>query len=168
MASTDLRLERIEGLDDQRRSVDGLFGILQVAVRTEERVTEIFELLRDPVYHYLLVIFRSPSEAEDIAQETFLQLYLKLHRCDRIDNARFWVFRVAHNLAINRQKHERVYQQLSEPSWDEVREHLSDTRLNPEQLLLKEERMQRLHAGMGWLSGQEATNRSRRAKRLCR
>ncbi len=155
MTSTDLRLARLDDLEDQVPSVEALFGVLQVTVKSEQRVTQLFELLRDPVYHYLLVIFRSPSEAEDITQETFLKLYATLHGGERIENARFWIFRVAHNLAINRQKHERVFEQLSEPSWEEVRERLADTSLDPEQLLLKQERMLRLHAAMGWLSGQE-------------
>jgi RNA polymerase sigma-70 factor (ECF subfamily) len=68
---------------------------------------------------------------------------------------RFWIFRVAHNLAINRQKRERIYELLPEPTWEEMRERLADTALDPEQLVLVEERMQRLHAAIAWLSPQE-------------
>ena len=154
MASTDLRV-RIRDGGEAELVGDGLFGMLQGTVKLEERVTQLFELLREPVYHYLLVIFRSPSEAEDITQETFLQLYKHLHDGERIDNIRFWVFRVAHNLAVNRQKREQIYEFLAEPSWDEIYERLADTAPDPEQLLLIQEKMQRLHAAMAWLSPQE-------------
>ncbi len=154
MASIDLRV-RIRDGGEAELVGDGLFGMLQGTVKLDERVTQLFELLREPVYHYLLVIFRSPAEAEDITQETFLQLYKHLHDGERIDNIRFWVFRVAHNLAVNRQKREQIYEHLAEPSWDEIFERLADSAPDPEQLLLIQERMQRLHAAMAWLSPQE-------------
>jgi RNA polymerase sigma-70 factor, ECF subfamily len=153
MKYRDLNVKIGEGGEAELLLGDSLFGVR--SVKLEQRVTQLFELLREPVYHYLLVIFRSPAEAEDITQETFLQLYTQLHDGARIDNVRFWVFRVAHNLAINRQKRERMYELLGEPSWDKIREHLSDAALDPEQLLLRQEKMQRLHAAMAWLSPQE-------------
>lgn len=154
MTSTDLRVRISEG-GEAELLTDGRFGVLQGTVKLEERVTRLFELLREPVYHYLLVIFRRPAEAEDITQETFLQLYKHLHDGERIENVRFWIFRVAHNLAINRQKRERIYELLAEPTWEEIRERLADSALDPEQLLLRQEKMQRLHAAMAWLSPQE-------------
>lgn len=154
MASTDIRVRIADG-GEAELLPDVRFGILQGTVKLEERVTRLFELLREPVYHYLLVIFRSPAEAEDITQETFLQLYQHLHDGERIENVRFWIFRVAHNLAINRQKRERIYEPLAEPTWEDIRERLVDSALDPEQLLLWQEKMQRLHAAMAWLSPQE-------------
>ncbi len=132
-----------------------LFGLLQDTVKPEEEVSQLFELLREPLYHYLLVIFRSPAEAEDIAQESFLQLYKHLQDGQQIDNARFWIFRVAHNLAINRQKREGISELLDEPSWDEIRGRLADPALDPEERLLERDKLQRLHAAMAWLSPQE-------------
>jgi RNA polymerase sigma-70 factor, ECF subfamily len=154
MTSNDLTVRIADG-GEAELLTDVRFGILQGTVKLEERVTRLFELLREPVYHYLLVIFRSPAEAEDITQETFLQLYKHLHDGERIENVRFWIFRVAHNLAINRQKRERIYELLAEPTWEDIRERLVDSALDPEQLLLWQEKMQRLHAAMAWLSSQE-------------
>jgi RNA polymerase sigma-70 factor, ECF subfamily len=153
MMSTDLNLKIGEGGEAELLLGDSLFGVR--SVKLEERVTQLFELLREPVYHYLLVIFRSPAEAEDIAQDTFLQLYKHLHDGERIENVRFWIFRVAHNLAVNRQKRERIYEPLDEPTWEDICERLVDSALDPEQLLLWQEKMQRLHAAMAWLSPQE-------------
>ena len=132
-----------------------LFGLLQDTVKPEEKVSQLFELLREPLYHYLLVIFRSPAEAEDIAQESFLQLYKHLQDGQQIDNPRFWIFRVAHNLAINRQKREEISELLDEPLWDEIRGRLADPALDPEERLLERDKLQRLHAAMAWLSPQE-------------
>jgi len=147
---------RIGGRDEAELLLsDSLFGMLQDTVKLEERVTQLFELLRESVYHYLLVIFRSPAEAEDVTQETFLRLYKHLHAGEQIENARFWIFRVAHNLAINRLKHAQMSELLDEPAWEEIRGTLADSAFDPEQQLLQMEKLQRLHAAMAWLSPQE-------------
>ncbi|PYV80934.1 MAG: hypothetical protein DMG05_30820 [Acidobacteria bacterium] len=39
----------------------------------EQRIAELFELLKDPLYRYLVGILGNTSEAEDLTQETFLR-----------------------------------------------------------------------------------------------
>ena len=155
MTSANLRVEMEAGAEAKLLIGANLFGLLQDTVKPEEEVSQLFELLREPLYHYLLVIFRSPAEAEDIAQESFLQLYKHLQDGQQIDNPRFWIFRVAHNLAINRQKREEISELLDEPLWDEIRGRLADPALDPEERLLERDKLQRLHAAMAWLSPQE-------------
>lgn len=77
----------------------GLEG--QPILRLEERVTQLYDELSLPVYRYLLCLGMGPSEASDVIQETFLRLYRHLHAGRREDKLRGWVFRVAHNLALN-------------------------------------------------------------------
>ena len=78
-----------------------VLGLMQRTVTLEEKVSQLFELLRDPVYLYLTAVLGNSAEAEDITQETFLRLYRALHRGQVINNVRFWLFRVAHNLAFD-------------------------------------------------------------------
>src|SRR3954453_10872448 len=73
----------------------------------EQHVTQLFETLRMPVYQYLVAVFGNAAEAEDLTQDAFLQLYKALQGGQTIRNVRFWVFRVTHNLAINRRKHDQ-------------------------------------------------------------
>ena len=44
------------------------------------------------------------EEVEDIVQETFVRLLTHGPNDLRLDNARYWLFRVAHNLAIDRRR----------------------------------------------------------------
>jgi RNA polymerase sigma-70 factor (ECF subfamily) len=91
-------------------------------------------------------------EAEEIIQDTFLRLYRHLHSGGREDNLRSWIFRVAHNIGINELKRlnylgPRNPQQLADPS-----ELSIDQALNPEELLLRKERIVRTHAAISALS----------------
>ncbi len=132
-----------------------VLGLMQRTATLEEKVAELFELLRDPVYLYLVAVLGNPAEAEDLTQEAFLRLYRWLHRGHVISNVRFWLFRVAHNLAFkHREKGEQQVNAVSR-SWDDLKDLLPDPGLNPEQRVLQMERFQRLHAAMSWLSPQE-------------
>lgn len=84
----------------------------------KEKVTEIFDLLQQPVYRYLLVAIGDVQEAEDLTQEVFLRLFRCLDKGQVVLNIRAWVFRVAHNLAITRQKKAAVLTSLNVEAWE--------------------------------------------------
>jgi RNA polymerase sigma-70 factor (ECF subfamily) len=67
-----------------------------------EAVAEAYEILRSPVYSYLTSILGSPSDGEDLTQEVFVRLFQELRGGRTVSNVRTWVFRVAHNLAMDR------------------------------------------------------------------
>ena len=72
----------------------------------ETKITDLFEALRSSIFGYLVAVFGqgNVNEAEDIAQDAFLQLHRMLQKGVQIDNPRAWLFRVAHNRAINQLK----------------------------------------------------------------
>ena len=121
----------------------------------EQHLTQLFEVLRQPVYQYLMAVFGNAEEAEDLTQDAFLQLYKTLKGGQTIRNVRFWIFRVAHNLAINRQKHNQFIAPLDADSWEEIERLLPDTNLNPEQNMLQREKYERLYLGLKRLSAHE-------------
>ena len=116
-------------------------------VTLEEKVTRYFEQWRDPVNRYLRAVFGDPVEAEEITQEAFLQLYRSLHNGESIANTRAWVFRVAHNLALNRIRHQQFVELLDDQSWAELHASLMDLAPNPEQKVMQLEKFSRLRAG---------------------
>ena len=121
--------------------------------KLERQITEIFLELREPVFRYVVRIVGSPEEAEDLAQEAFYRLFDDLRRGSSVQDVRFWVFRVAHNLAIDHCRRRRFSTPLqavrTEPSEQE------DPGLNAEQGLLERERISRLEAALTRLSPQE-------------
>jgi len=76
----------------------------------ENLVTSLFELYRDSLYRYLLLITRNPSISEELVQEAFLRLHRELQNGARVENHRAWLFRVGGNLAFDYGK-----SQTSEP-----------------------------------------------------
>ena len=53
-----------------------LLFLTQEPMDLEQNVIRAYETLRTPVYQYLAATFGDPVEAEDLAQETFLRLYV--------------------------------------------------------------------------------------------
>ena len=133
-------------------SETNLVYLMAEAKTLEDKVTEAFEMLRLPLYQYLMAVFGNPAEAEDLTQESFLRLYSSLQDGQTIRNLRFWIFRVAHNLAMDRRKHNQFIRPLDADSWDELVALLPDNGLNPEQDILRREKYSRLFDGLKRLS----------------
>jgi len=121
----------------------------------EEKVTLYFEQWRDPVNRYVVAAFGDSTEAEEITQQAFLQLYRFLHGGQSITNIRAWVFRTAHNLAVNRIKAQQFVALLDEDEWEEVRRTFADTAPSPEQRLMQVEKFGRLRIAIARLTAVE-------------
>lgn len=132
-----------------------LQGTMTGSDSLEQQLARLFETLRVPVYQYLMAVFGNEAEAEDLTQDAFLQLYKALREGQTIRNVRFWIFRVAHNLAINRRKHNQFIAPLGADMWQEIEKQLPDKGLNPEQIILQREKYERIYEGMKRLSIQE-------------
>lgn len=121
----------------------------------EQRIEKLFEQFREPIFRYLVVTFGSRTEAEDITQEAFIKLYRTLKEGKQVENLKAWLYRIAHNLAIDQIRHQQFISPLGEMEWAEIAESLPDSDTNPEEKLLKTERRERLHNAMKILTAQE-------------
>jgi RNA polymerase sigma-70 factor (ECF subfamily) len=65
---------------------------------------EAFDRNAPALFRYLRRLTGSRQQAEDLTQETFLKLHVQLTDSTPPDNVRAWLFRVATNLAHDRQK----------------------------------------------------------------
>ncbi len=126
-------------------------------VTLEEKTTDLFKSLRQPIFQYLTAVFgrNSAVEAEDITQEAFLQFYKTLQSGQQIENPRGWLFRVAHNLALNRLKSQQFIAPMDDFAWEDICQKLPDTGMTPEQRSLRLEEFALLHQAIKRLSRQE-------------
>jgi RNA polymerase sigma-70 factor, ECF subfamily len=126
------------------------------APKLEDHLIEVFRELSVPVFWYLIRIGLRPEEAEDIVQEVFLRLFQRLHERGEQGQMRRWIFRVAHNLAIDQHRQQRRSTLKSWQEWGELSAMLQDRTSNPEERLLEEERIAVLDQARGTLTSRQA------------
>jgi len=99
-----------------------------------EQVEQIYEAERDNIYSYLLYFGVAAQRAQELAQDSFLKLYLKMSQGESIENPRAWLYKVAHNFALR--VHER------EPAFDELDPNINlpQAAADPESALIRRQR----------------------------
>ena len=138
-AGDGLSLEAPESVLD----LDSLNGPYD-ATDPKQVTASLFEQQRKSVYRYLVSLGLRPQVAGEIVQDSFLRLYRHLRSNGRSENLRGWVFRVAHNLAMNELK--RAGTTDLEPPESEI-----DPGSDPEQALLRKERVRRIQSAVRML-----------------
>lgn len=116
-----------------------------------DQVERLFRESRDDVYYYVFSFGLAAHEAQDITQDVFLRFYMELKRGGSIENARGWIFRTAHNLAVNaarRGKTRQAFAAAPPPSTTEFGE-------SPERKLIREQAARRLQQAFAELSPQQ-------------
>jgi RNA polymerase sigma-70 factor (ECF subfamily) len=108
-----------------------------------------------PVFRYLVITGSLPSDAEDILQETFLRLYAVLLRGSAPDNFRSWLFRVAHNMRIDRARSGARERLLDETAWLVCGDKIVDTSLDVESEMLADEKTLLLRQAMDCLTARQ-------------
>ena len=116
----------------------------------KEQVALLFEESREDVYRYLVTLGLPPPQAQEAAQEAFLRLYVALERGDIIQNARAWVFRVAHNYALDMRAKDRL-----RPLEPEMEAMLRDSRRGVDMELIEREKMEQIGRAWQTLSPQQ-------------
>jgi RNA polymerase sigma-70 factor (ECF subfamily) len=76
----------------------------------QARLLELYANARPALLSYIRQMVRSGAEAEDIVQSAFLKTFDQAAE-QRIDNLRGWIYRVAHNLAIDALRRKTVHDQ---------------------------------------------------------
>jgi RNA polymerase sigma-70 factor (ECF subfamily) len=126
------------------------------AEELERLVTQLFEELGRPVLRYIRGFVRDGAVARELTQEVFVRLCVELRAGRGVTDARAWLFRVAHNLAIDEQRRLRVresHESAIDPG--EVPFGLSDPAPSAEYELLRRERHGWLRGALQQLSAQE-------------
>lgn len=129
-----------------------LLCLKRETLKLDEKIAQLYEQWRDSIYRYVILVAGNFAEAEEITQEAFLQLYRCLLNGKEIRDARSWVFRVAHNCALNRTASRKYVVPLDPVVWEKLCEAREDPALDPEQFVLEEEKRQRLQAAFQQLS----------------
>jgi RNA polymerase sigma-70 factor (ECF subfamily) len=79
--------------------------IERLVARDERAFNELVELYGDRVYRLMLRMLARTDEAEDMAQEVFVQVFKAIHQFRGDARLGTWIYRVAVNLCKNRSKY---------------------------------------------------------------
>jgi RNA polymerase sigma-70 factor (ECF subfamily) len=122
----------------------------ETAKRTADAtVLRAYEEAREDVYYYVVSLGLPAAQAQDIAQEVFLKLYVQLRDGEEIRNIRGWLFRVAHNEALKWKAKDRRYGEMA-PGLEPV-----SKAVGVEKQMLDNESQQRLREALADLSPQQ-------------
>ena len=78
-------------------------AVLMLRVKRGDRAafTELVEKYKQPVMNFVYRSLRDQNEAEDLAQNVFLQVYKSRARYERTAKFTTWLFTIARNLCLN-------------------------------------------------------------------
>lgn len=114
--------------------------------RCRQRDVEAFGKVVDAYQHRVFGFVKrmvvNPEDAADVAQEVFVRAFQAFDRFDGRSSLRTWLFRIAHNLCIDRaRKSDRSLQEssLDLTHEDEGTMDIPDQRWDPELLVMNEE-----------------------------
>jgi RNA polymerase sigma-70 factor, ECF subfamily len=116
-----------------------------------QQVAELYTAAREGVYRYLIALGLDAGQAQDIAQDAFLRLYEALRGGARVDEPRSWVYRVAHNMAMNGVKRWSRQSPFSEA----LAAAAASQEQNAEERIIERQRMERFRAALERLSLQQ-------------
>lgn len=81
-------------------------------MNARERVGEIYDAERGNIYSYLVYLGLPNARAQELAQDAFVKLYVKMSKGETVENPRAWLYRVAHRLAIRSSEREPRFEEL--------------------------------------------------------
>jgi len=99
-----------------------------------------------PVYHFVLRMTGSPSDAEEIAQDAFVKMWKNLGRFDHSKKFSTWLFQIAKNTALDYMRKRHL------PIIDDAQNDVPDARPLPQTVLDQSELSPQLMAALATLS----------------
>jgi RNA polymerase sigma-70 factor (ECF subfamily) len=103
-----------------------------------ERFLALVEDIRPDLHRYCARMTGSAMDGEDIVQDALARAYYELSALKQLPNLRAWLFRIAHNRALDFLR--RYDQRMREPL-DAALDVAADAAFNPEDTLLRDEEL---------------------------
>ena len=116
----------------------------------------------DPLYRFALRLTRSPRDAEDVVQETFLKAWKNMSHFKREQSFKSWIFSITHNSAMDmlRKRRTTTFSEMSGVGEDNVpfdeSGAMKDDELLPDEVFERAEKNNMLDEMLHKLSPEEA------------
>lgn len=123
--------------------------------RDVEAFGKIVDAYQNRVYGFVRRMVSDGEDAADIAQEVFIRAFQNIHRFDGRSSIRTWLFRIAHNLCVDRSRRSRrapAEMRIDAFHGDEEAFEIADLRGSPEGVVLEDELALAMERGIATLS----------------
>ena len=89
---------------DRGRPVSGVWDRDEAAIFVET----VFGKHQGEIYAYLLRMMRDPEVAADMTQDTFIKAYKNYATLEKPENARAWLYQIAHRVALDEIRRRKI------------------------------------------------------------
>jgi len=137
--------------DEQDRS-----DMARLATGHDTAMDDLMSRHAERLYHYLLRMLQNETQASDLAQETFVRVYLSRAKFKPAHKFSTWLYTIATNLARDLQRQRVRHPSISfeaprEDSGQGFRELLADEKPSPVEMLDMEERAETVRVAVASL-----------------
>lgn len=120
-----------------------------------EAFAQIIDRYQGRLFGFVKRMVADPEDAADLTQEAFIRAYQAIGRFDGRSSVRTWLFRIAHNLCIDRARRNerRLAETRLDAAFDDAEElQVSDERWDPERWVIEEELRQVIESAISTMS----------------
>lgn len=110
--------------------------VVAVRERDQELFSEIIRRYQTKLTHYLRKFIGVPDELEDVLQEVFIKVYRNLYGFNAGRRFSPWIYRIAHNEAVNHIAKNKNAVSLDDQEWEIIDEAV-DIKADVDRGLLK-------------------------------
>jgi len=132
-------------MGDQAASQRESWWVLQAQSGSHEALNELFKIIQEPLFRYILSLVRDQHLAEDILQEVFIRIYRKVRWLREPEVFRAWAYQIASREAFRYLNRERRWS-------DQVRDEATLSAIPAEESAFPRELSERLPELVGNLS----------------
>lgn len=90
----------------------------RLATGDQEALAELYGQTRAAVYGFSLSIVKNPADAEDVLQDTYLQIYSAAGSYKPKGNPMAWILTITKNLSLMRLRQRSRFQDLEAHEWE--------------------------------------------------
>ena len=92
-------------------------ALVEQVYQDQELFGEVVKRYQQKLERYILRLGASREQAQDVVQDTLIKSFKNLHSFNTKLKFSSWIYRIAHNEAINLFKKESKYQKFSFSDW---------------------------------------------------
>jgi RNA polymerase sigma-70 factor (ECF subfamily) len=115
-------------------------------------VSGLYEEHHGRLFRHLILSGSSAAEADDLIQEGFLRLFRHLGNGHKVDNPRWWLLRVIHNLRIDGLRKRKREFTLDQPEFTLLIEQLRTEGPDAEAQIIAREQQEQVRKAIGRLA----------------